>query len=111
MANSGLDPFVHVLFTQVVPFLILAGVLGLLLGGVMRWLEHGAPRLIGAHRHVQPPARVNAAAFEQDDESIPDCPMCNVPMVKRTARRGPRAGAQFWGCSNFPMCRSTRERK
>ena len=26
-------------------------------------------------------------------------------MVRRTARRGPNAGSEFWGCSEFPRCR------
>lgn len=33
------------------------------------------------------------------------CPACGRPMVLRTARRGPRVGDQFWGCSGFPDCR------
>ena len=28
-------------------------------------------------------------------------------MVKRTAQRGPNAGNEFWGCSDFPRCRGT----
>ena len=36
------------------------------------------------------------------------CPMCNGPMVRRTARRGARAGRPFWGCSRYPSCRGTR---
>ena len=28
-------------------------------------------------------------------------------MVRRTARSGPRAGEDFWGCSTFPRCRNT----
>lgn len=33
------------------------------------------------------------------------CPSCGAKMVKRTARRVPNAGNQFWGCSNYPKCR------
>ena len=29
-------------------------------------------------------------------------------MVLRTARKGPNAGSQFWGCPRFPSCRGTR---
>jgi ssDNA-binding Zn-finger/Zn-ribbon topoisomerase 1 len=29
-------------------------------------------------------------------------------MVKRTTRRGSRAGSEFWGCSNYPVCSDTR---
>ena len=35
----------------------------------------------------------------------PSCPRCGKPMVMRTARRGPRAGEQLWGCTDFPNCR------
>ena len=37
---------------------------------------------------------------------IPICQKCGGKMVKRTARRGKNAGNLFWGCSNFPKCRS-----
>lgn len=40
--------------------------------------------------------------------SEPHCPQCGSPMAKRTARRGPRAGEAFWGCSQFPACRGIR---
>lgn len=39
---------------------------------------------------------------------VPACPVCNAPMVRRTARKGPTLGSQFWGCSTFPACRGTR---
>jgi restriction system protein len=35
----------------------------------------------------------------------PDCPLCGKPMALRTARQGPRAGQQFWGCSGYPDCK------
>jgi len=37
----------------------------------------------------------------------PLCPNCGKPMRRRTARRGPRAGNPFWGCSSYPECRGT----
>ncbi|WP_366519127.1 restriction endonuclease [Natronocella acetinitrilica] len=39
----------------------------------------------------------------------PACPICSNGMVLRTARRGRQSGQQFWGCSNFPNCRGTRQ--
>lgn len=36
------------------------------------------------------------------------CPLCGRQLVVRTARRGPRAGQQFYGCSNYPKCKYTR---
>lgn len=35
------------------------------------------------------------------------CPICNSTMVRRTAKRGARAGRAFWGCSQFPKCKGT----
>ena len=38
----------------------------------------------------------------------PNCPLCGKPMALRTARKGQRAGSQFWGCSGYPKCKGTR---
>lgn len=35
----------------------------------------------------------------------PSCPRCGSTMVLRTARTGPNAGGQFWGCPSYPNCR------
>jgi restriction system protein len=43
---------------------------------------------------------------DQSDKS-PNCPVCGKPMTLRTARKGPRAGSQFWGCSGYPECKAT----
>ena len=42
------------------------------------------------------------------NERDPICPRCGNAMVLRTARRGPNAGGQFWGCSGYPRCRATK---
>ena len=39
--------------------------------------------------------------------SAPTCAVCGKAMVLRTARKGPKAGSQFWGCSGYPECRAT----
>ncbi len=36
------------------------------------------------------------------------CPWCGGKLVVRTAKHGPNAGEQFYGCSNFPNCRFTK---
>ena len=38
-----------------------------------------------------------------------ECPKCGSEMQLRTAWRGRNAGNQFWGCSQFPRCRGTRD--
>ena len=35
------------------------------------------------------------------------CPICNNPMVLRTAKQGKFKGQRFWGCSKYPNCRGT----
>ncbi|WP_232370939.1 restriction endonuclease [Desulfogranum marinum] len=40
-------------------------------------------------------------------QDTPLCPKCGSEMIKRVAKKGSRAGKQFWGCSNFPKCRGT----
>ncbi|MBJ6724016.1 four helix bundle suffix domain-containing protein [Geomesophilobacter sediminis] len=42
----------------------------------------------------------------QTDRTDRLCPACGRPMILRTARQGPYAGGQFWGCSGFPDCRA-----
>ncbi len=39
------------------------------------------------------------------ESATPACPICKSPMVLRTAKKGPSAGNQFYGCSRFPQCR------
>jgi four helix bundle suffix protein len=45
---------------------------------------------------------------ESDKKDGPKCPKCAKPMRLRTARQGPRAGSQFWGCSAYPDCKGVR---
>lgn len=42
-------------------------------------------------------------------DAAPSCPKCGKVMVLRAAKRGAKAGSQFWGCSGFPGCLGTRE--
>ncbi|MGB0991167.1 MAG: DUF2034 domain-containing protein [Akkermansiaceae bacterium] len=51
----------------------------------------------------------DSAPTESTEDSAPLCPRCGALMVMRTAKKGPNAGNQFWGCPSFPNCRSTRE--
>ena len=51
----------------------------------------------------------SGSAAPADTPSVPGCPSCSKPMVKRTAKRGANAGEEFWGCSAYPACRGTRQ--
>lgn len=46
------------------------------------------------------PAEANA------EEANPICPKCGAPMVLRIAKTGTRAGTKFYGCTNYPNCRT-----
>jgi four helix bundle suffix protein len=47
-------------------------------------------------------------ADPSDQTSAPACPICGGIMAVRTTRKGPRAGAQFWGCAKYPACKGTK---
>jgi len=49
----------------------------------------------------------NPAARAEALPSAPVCPACGKPMILRTARKGPRTGLRFWGCSDYPKCKAT----
>jgi restriction system protein len=69
------------------------------------------PQLLAMVKSAQP----NPAAAESKNagakmtQTDPVCPECGKSMVQRTARRGSKAGHQFWGCSAYPACKGTRE--
>jgi uncharacterized protein DUF2726/topoisomerase-like DNA binding C4 zinc finger protein len=51
------------------------------------------------------PAKLPKTTSPSTDSS-PSCPKCGSKMTLRTAKTGTNAGGRFWGCSNFPRCRS-----
>ena len=59
-------------------------------------------------RHAPQPSPVVEEHPEPDN---PFCPRCGNPMILRTTKKGPNAGNQFWGCSQFPKCRGTRAKE
>lgn len=59
---------------------------------------------------VQPPQPPQQTA-QKPAPPVPLCPLCGSPLVQRTARHGPTAGSQFWGCTKFPTCRYTKSCK
>jgi hypothetical protein len=44
--------------------------------------------------------------FSANSAEAPACPKCGSAMVRREAKRGANVGSVFWGCSNYPKCRS-----
>jgi restriction system protein len=51
---------------------------------------------------------VTVASSQPPAAQAPACPVCSQAMVRRTAKRGAKAGAEFWGCTGYPACRGTR---
>lgn len=73
------------------------------------------PELLGMIKRAKQslatnPKQPGAAAQVKSSGVVagPACPQCGANMVKRTARKGARAGADFWGCTEFPTCRGVR---
>jgi restriction system protein len=62
---------------------------------LIRGVQHSAK--------IPPSIPQNAGVIE-----APACPQCGSKMVLREAKRGTRAGQAFWGCSQYPGCRGTR---
>jgi restriction system protein len=53
-------------------------------------------------------ARSQARKSDRSDgPDGPACPVCGQPMILRTARKGPKTGQPFWGCSGYPDCKGT----
>lgn len=50
--------------------------------------------------------RKDTAQPNKEMSASPFCPKCNNVMVKRTAKQGANAGKEFWGCSQYPKCKS-----
>jgi ribosomal protein L37AE/L43A len=95
MANVQLDQFIHALMWKAGPVVILCGFGGIVLRELLRRIGRRATRAVRESR------------MDRRTLKTPHCPSCNRPMVKRTARRGSRAGSEFWGCSNYPACSDT----
>lgn len=63
---------------------------------------------------IQPFFGRNPAPAAAEPETTPPqatneamCPKCGAAMALRTAKSGTNAGGQFWGCTNYPKCRTT----
>jgi len=96
MANAQLDQIIHALVWRAGPVAVLCGCGAIVVRELLRRLGRRAAR------------RIHETGPDQKALNAPHCPSCARPMVKRTVRRGPRAGSEFWGCSNYPACTDTR---
>ena len=52
-----------------------------------------------------PPIVQQDPQLSEKAQAHPECPLCGAAMVLRTARKGPKAGQQFWGCCQYPKCK------
>jgi len=96
MANAQMSQIIYALVWKTGPLLILCGGGALVLRELLRRIGRRVKRAL----HETRPDLATLKA--------PPCPSCSRPMVKRTVRRGSRAGSEFWGCSNYPVCTDTR---
>lgn len=66
--------------------------------------ERHAPNASPAERRA---AATKIRAETINDDEMPDnpCPKCGSALVIKTAKKGERAGKEFWGCSSYPKCR------
>lgn len=91
------------------------------LGGMIQRIWRGAPDIL-TEQDIErifmrlEPLTNQGAAVKQTHidnvrrrfDSVEVCPRCGGRLVLRTARKGPRAGSRFYGCSNYPRCKYTR---
>lgn len=108
MPNSQFDQFIRALEMKAVPPLVLATIAAGLLGLLLKWFEHGLIRLIRSVRVGHQTEKVATNTNVVSAGVVRHCPICHSQMIKRKARRGSRAGQEFWGCPNYPDCRGTR---
>jgi len=55
----------------------------------------------------KPPDQTDQTHQSDQTDLIPSCPQCGAAMALRTAKAGPNAGSQFWGCTAYPDCKGT----
>lgn len=109
MPNAQLDQFIQALEAEAVPPLFLAILAGGLLGFLFKRLEHALVRAVRSARAARQTEKVVVTNTNIRSAGVVRfCPVCHSQMIKREARRGSRAGQEFWGCPNYPDCRGTR---
>ena len=73
--------------------------------GIVQQLQTGRFERSGKtnRQHIR-----NVKANQSGKKKTRNCPRCGCDLTLRTAKKGSNAGGQFWGCTGFPECRSTR---
>jgi restriction system protein len=66
----------------------------------------GYSEQLAAARLTERGLRKNQTDPTDPTDHVPVCPQCGMLMVLRTAKAGPNAGQQFWGCSGYPGCKA-----
>ncbi len=74
-------------------------------GPALLAMIRGVQRVGGAAEGMQAKVEPVLGTEGMQDSSVPRCPHCDTPMVRRNNRR---TGEGFWGCPSFPVCRGTR---
>ena len=96
MAAAQIDQFTQALFGKVESVIIVCAILILVVGIPLYWLRLKLERaLTGVIRSARARRQAQKSAANTDSsEAVPHCPVCNVLMVKRLARRGVSAGSK-----------------
>lgn len=55
---------------------------------------------------IKPPMIKSEQDTPKSKNTAPICPKCSAQMILKTASKGANKGKQFYGCPNFPKCRS-----
>lgn len=71
--------------------------------------EGGYSERLAAARIAERQKKDRSDPTDPTDNKLPACPVCGKPMALRTARKGPQAGSQFWGCAGYPGCKGTKK--
>ena len=59
-------------------------------------------------RRIKSPICAERHVRRASTHEVPTCARCGARMVLRTGQSGARKGQKFWGCSNYPACRYTK---
>lgn len=73
--------------------------------------SYASGQLIKMPASIPVAAPIPMASSVPAHAAVPSCPKCGSEMILRTAKTGTNAGGKFWGCSNYPRCRSVVENK